>query len=198
MSKTPKADAAQPDHDEALAQRIEQLTRTVILYQSRIKLLEEENTRFSEMLRQRGVNVRAGSKLAVELPPPVTAPIPDGAEIFEEMSPAERALFRECSAGEPFFVVVKTKTGVDTGGWLSRGRLWMAALKNDIVLAAAGKKPLLERIPFLHIQESLYNHVTGELVLAPPRGIRVTSAEMTPIDGYQLLAQIYSNKETKS
>ena len=57
MSTTPKADAAQPDHDEALAQRIEQLTRTVILYQSRMKLLEEENTRFSEMLRQRGVNV---------------------------------------------------------------------------------------------------------------------------------------------
>ena len=43
-----------------------------------------------------------------------------------------------------------------------------------------------------------YNHVTGELVLAPPRGIRITSAGMTPIDGYQLLAQIYSNKETKS
>lgn len=198
MDKTPTDAALKQDHAEAMAQRIDQLTRTVTLYQSRIKLLEEENTRFADMLRERGVNVRASSKLAVELPPPVTEPLSDSAEIFGEMSPSERALFRECSAGEPCFVLVETKTAIDTGGWFSRGRIWMAALGKDIVIVAAGKKPFLERIPFLHIQESLYNHVTGEFVLAPPRGLRVTSAGMTPIEGYQLLAQIYSNKETKS
>lgn len=198
MSQKSKDIAEHASHEEAMALQVDQLMRTVTLYQSRIKLLEEENTRFSGMLRERGVKVRSSSKGAAELPPALTTPLQADAEIFADMSPSERAVFQECSAGEPTFVLVKTKSVIDTGGWFANGRIWIAALKSDLILMAAGKKPMLERIPFLHIQESLYNHVTGELVLAPPRGIRTTSVAMTPIDGYQFLAQIYTNKETQS
>ena len=42
----------------------------------------------------------------------MSEPLSDSAEIFGEMSPSERALFRECSGGEPCFVLVETKTHV--------------------------------------------------------------------------------------
>jgi hypothetical protein len=71
----------------------------------------------------------------------------------------------------------------------------VVALERDLLLLAAGKHPLVERIPYGHIRRSLYNHVTGELVLAPAHNLRVERVALPPAAGYQILAQIYAETE---
>jgi hypothetical protein len=80
------------------------------------------------------------------------------------------------------------------GHWFSKGRIWACALAGELAMFAYGRRPYLERVPFRLLQQSLYNHVTGEVVLAPARDVRVDSLRVTPAEGYQFLAQIY--KET--
>ena len=48
---------------------------------------------------------------------------------------------------------------------------------------------------FFAISAKLYNHVTGEVVFAPAHGLRVDRLRLAPLDGVQLLAQIYASKE---
>jgi len=48
-----------------------------------------------------------------------------------------------------------------------------------------------QKTPLASLRQSLYNHVTGEVVLAPVRELKLTHIQVAPLDGYQLLAQIY-------
>lgn len=177
-------------------ERVERLTREVALLQSRISLLEAENARYAEMLTAKGIPTRARSRVALELPPPIESPIARDNAAFAGMDEAERRLLDECRAGGlPVFFLARSDSSVDTGAWLKKSRVWIAALGSELALFAAGKRPWLAKIPFANLGESFYNHVTGELALAPAAGLSLSSFKLSPRDGYQALAQIY--KETK-
>lgn len=85
---------------------------------------------------------------------------------------------------------LQTQTRVDTGGWGLNPRLRVTALNKELVLYAAGKRPFIERQPFQLLGESHYNHVTGELMLAPGGDARVRRLRLPPIEGQELLDQI--------
>jgi hypothetical protein len=65
-------------------------------------------------------------------------------------------------------------------------------------MLAAGRIPFVQKVPFFRLQESVYNHITGEVFLAPEKTLKLKHVKMTALDGYQLLAQIRNgqNKET--
>jgi hypothetical protein len=105
-----------------------------------------------------------------------------------------------------------TRTRVDTGGWLWKSRLVACCAASgspgergqgasgssrkagrqdgELVLFAAGKRPFVERVPFAQLGESFYNHVTGEVALAPAEGARVRKLRMSPVDGRALLKEL--------
>ncbi len=102
-----------------------------------------------------------------------------------------------------------TRTRVDTGGWLWKSRLVACCADlgelsraasgssgkagrrdGELVLFAAGKRPFVERVPLAELGESFYNHVTGEVALAPAEGARVRTLRMSPVDGRALLKEL--------
>ena len=180
---------------DALAMRSEQMTRTVAALEQRIAMLEEENIRFAHLLREHGINVRATSQVALELPPPLEDPLATKDASHALLSGAEQRLLDEACSGSPFFLLIRSATKVDTGHWFRRAPVWVAALADRLVLLAWGAKPWFDAIPFRHLKQSLYNHVTGEVVLAPASGLRIDRFKIAPADGAQILAQIYASKE---
>lgn len=97
----------------------------------------------------------------------------------------------EASASDNVYFCVKTQTKVDVGRWMRKSRVWAIGLSDHLALVARGRNGLAERIPYEQLRESVYNHVTGTLVLAPHELPAVKTLKLNPVDAHQLLAQIY-------
>ncbi len=94
-------------------------------------------------------------------------------------------------------LVLRTRTKADVGQWFLRGRVWLVALDEALVLTAAvwgGPRPLAERIEYTRLRESRYNHVTGQLALSPATVAGVRGLSLGPIEGRQVLAEIYRER----
>ena len=129
-------------------------------------------------------------RLPDQLPAACAAPLDTRSVALPGMTAAVGRLLAEACGGVDVFAVVRTRTKADVGEWFRNGRVWACATATDLVLLAAGRIPFVQRTPFGRLQESVYNHITGELVLAPGRELRVNRVRVTELDGYQLLAQI--------
>ncbi len=175
-------------HNEAAVKRIE---RSMALLQDRIRLLEEENAKFVDMLAERGVEVRSSSKMSIELPEPIRDVSDANIEAVTMMNEAERGLLGELTERNQL-LVFRSRSRVDTGAWFRKGAVWVCALRAEVVLFAAGRNSFVQKRHFSFLKESMYNHVTGEVVFAPARGLAVGAVRLPPMDGYQLLAQIYA------
>jgi hypothetical protein len=180
-------------HEETLRRTIERLQHRTALLEDRVSLLQEENEDFAERLRRHGEDVRHKSNIHVELPPPLSAPAPLNEDEAGLMNERERRLYRDLLGGETAYRLMLSESAADVGQWFWRSRVWLCVTAGSLLLFAAGRRPLLQRVPFAHIRESLYNHVTGELVLAPNRKYRITQVRLPPVEAYQVLAQIYSD-----
>lgn len=129
---------------------------------------------------------------AVNLPPARRTPLaPDEAFDRARLGRRARAFAAETLEGDDVFEALPTGTPVDVGSWLGRRRLRCFATAEALVLVAHGPRPWAERVPYRLLRESLYNHVTGELVLAPADGATLTQLRMMPLDACQVLAQIH-------
>ena len=170
---------------------LDRLQRKTQLLQDRVTLLEEENAALAGMLRERGVDVHRPSHIHVDLPAALTEPAAGNAAELALMSGKEKKLFEELSTGDAVLLLLLSEAMVDVGRWFWRSRLWLYATPTELVAFAAGRHAFVQRIPFKHIQESLYNHVTGELVLAPDRKFARAQIALSPAEAYQFLAQIY-------
>ena len=95
-----------------------------------------------------------------------------------EMDPAELRL------------VVPTGTKVDVGGWLNRGRVWLCAAADRLVLLAAGHDPYVETVEYAKLRRSAYNPVTGRLVLAGSAPPRASDLALGPPDAHEVLKLI--------
>lgn len=179
-------------HEAEQAAKIERLQQTSALLQDRIALLEQENTAYAGMLKERGVDVHASSQIALELPPALTRPLDATAKVFALLTPAQQTLLDEVRGTESVIMLLKSDTLMDTGGWFRRGEVWVCALPRELAMFAPGRKPFLQKTPYEHLRASIYNHVTVELVLAPARGLKQHTLKVPPLEGYQLLAQIYN------
>lgn len=133
---------------------------------------------------------------AMELPPPIREPLPGGIEDIPELSAPERRWAGEVLASDAVYVLVRSETLVDVGHWLGKAPLWVTATEADLVLFAAGRRPFSQRLPYESLKHALYNHVMGELVLAPAHPeLQTRTIRLSPSAGYRILAQVYQ-KET--
>jgi hypothetical protein len=83
-----------------------------------------------------------------------------------------------------------TNSRVDVGWWFWSARLRAAVWGGELVLFAAGRRPFVQRTALSAVRESLYNHVTGELVLAPVKDAALRRFRIAPVEGRELLAAI--------
>ena len=120
--------------------------------------------------------------------PPVSAEPLDPAERRTRLGGA-RLRFVESIVGQAdVFHVRRTDTKVDVGYWLGRRRVWACLLERDLLLFARGRRPFVERIPLADLRESRYNHVTGQLILAPTETAAVKALKVPPLSALEILA----------
>jgi hypothetical protein len=129
-----------------------------------------------------------------ELPPAREEPLARTGGAFSRMGYRERFLAEQLLASEEVFVIARTGTKIDVGSWLLRGRVWVFALADSLAIVACGPAGLrvhAEKIPYEELRGSQYNHVTGELALAPVKGLPFRGLRIDPVTGCQILAQIH-------
>lgn len=192
MTVTDSTDTRQRvDSEETLEARVQRLERTIAMLREQEKLLAAENLRLADLLKEHGITARVSSHLSRDLPPALTQPADRSTGAFTFLTAPERALLDEALGGAPAIFLARSGTRVDVGQWLQNATAWLCATPEALVIAAAGKKPFVARVPYAMLQDSLYNHVMGALALSPARGLAPSEYRMTPAEGYQLLAQIY-------
>jgi hypothetical protein len=125
----------------------------------------------------------------MKLPPVSAAPL-DPAEQRRRLGGARQRFVESIIGQASVFHVRRTDTKVDVGYWLGRRRVWACLLERELLLFARGRRPYVERIPLAALRESRYNHVTGELVLAPTETIAVKTLKVPPLAALEILAQI--------
>ena len=86
------------------------------------------------------------------------------------------------------------------GYWLGKRRVWACVLEEEVLLFARGRRRYVERIPLQQLRGSRYNHVTGELVLAPIETAPVDttsikSLKLPPLAALEILAYIYRGEK---
>lgn len=178
--------------ERLLQQTVEHLRLKTGQLEDQVRLLERENEDLLQQLKDAGLQARRPVLHADRLPAPLAAADVAGvAEARRRMTPGERRLLDHAAGEGEFLAVYQSGTRVEVGLWVFERRVWVAVTARDVVLLAAGRRPLLQRVAFAHLYASLYNAMTGELVLAPDRGYRVGQVRLPPLEGCQVLAQIY-------
>lgn len=143
--------------------------------------------------RVTGEEATADATHRPDLPPPVTVP-PDRTRLLA--GPGRRAgqIVDELAAGRDVFTLVRTGTRRDVGFWFYSPRVCIAALQGELLVFCASRRHCAETVPFASLHGSRYNHVTGELLLAPAEELSVRRFRVSPLMGMQLLAQIYKEE----
>ncbi len=124
---------------------------------------------------------------SIELPLRKSEALPDDKPPLQRLARRFEKLFDE---GEIYYAV-HTQTRVDVGYWFRRARVWAIATSGHLLLFAWGKRPLAKCIPYQTLHGSTYNHVTGCLTFASNVDERCRKLKMSPVDGYQMLSQIF-------
>ena len=131
------------------------------------------------------------------LPPAHTQPLPATEAMLADMPRATAALAGKLIEHRDVYMIVRTGTKTDVGSWLARGRVWLIVLDDALAVVAAapaGNRPLAMTIPLSRLNRSRYNHVTVQLVLSPETLPGIKGLAVSPIEGSQVLAQVYHKR----
>jgi hypothetical protein len=179
-------------HERLLQQTIEHLQFNLGQMENRIRVLERENEELVQKLKDAGVVARVPSLGLDRLPVLLEAPDTVAVQAARAaMTQAERALLDRVCGPEEVMLLYQSETRTPVGLWMIDRVVWVAVTREAVIFLASGRRPLAQRVSFLHLYESLYNPVTGELVLGPDREYRVGQVRLPPLEGSQILAQIY-------
>ena len=179
-------------NERVLQQTVEQLRFARAQLEDKVGVLERENADLIQKLKDAGLAARAPLMGFDRLPPPLAAPDTAAVQAAQAlMTGAERQLLQKICGEAEVMRLYQTSTRVPVGLWMIERRVWLAVTRDALILLAAGRRPLAQRVLFLHLYESLYNPVTGELVLGPDREYRVGQVRLPPVEGSQVLAEIY-------
>jgi len=126
----------------------------------------------------------------MKLPPANTNPL-DRRARSRRLGRARRRLLESLVGDEAVYYARRTRTKVDVGAWLRKGRVCICLMAGEAVIFAKGKRPYVERTPLTRLRQSRYNHVTGELMLAPDAAPEISGLKIPPLEGLQILAQIH-------
>ena len=101
-----------------------------------------------------------------------------------------RELLEKTAAGRRLDAVLRTRTVWDVGQWFHDAVVWVGLCDDALLLCAAGRDPLAASIPRDALRESVYNAVTGELMLAPAPGAPLGAVALSPVEGEALAAKL--------
>lgn len=114
--------------------------------------------------------------------------------IFFDQEPGVRVLAASAGAGTTD-ILRPTCTFTDTGLWFRQSRIRTVCIDTGLLLLAPGRRPCIQQIPFTQLGKSMYNAVTGELLLEPAPEASVRRLKMDPAAGRELMEEIIKKGE---
>lgn len=114
------------------------------------------------------------------------------------LSKREKNLMEEIIGDEAPAWLVRTRTKVDVGLWFRKRAVWICLVQKNLVLFAAGKTPVVDRIGVENLKKTRYNHITAELILSPAENVLIRSLRMPPLDAFELLSRIRDDGDVES
>ena len=115
--------------------------------------------------------------------------------IRAKLDPEPRVRALAAAAGAGTAAILATGTCTDTGLWFRQGRVCAACAGGALFLLAPGRRPHVERIPFAELDGSMYNAVTGEVLLAPAPSAAIRRLRMDPVAGRHLIGNVVKKGE---
>jgi hypothetical protein len=114
------------------------------------------------------------------------------------LKPLEQALLHEATGNAEPLVLTCARTRIDTGRWWRTSPLWLAVMRDEVIVFAVGRRRYLERMPIAACGGSFYNHATGELVLAPAESLRFRQLRMKPSEALHIISLLSSTSNTST
>jgi len=84
-------------------------------------------------------------------------------------------------------LVIRSNTRIDTGRWWWRSPLLLAVMEEELVIFAGARRRYACRIAFDSCRQSVYDHGSRELVLAPVEGLEHKRVGMSVSDALRVL-----------
>ncbi|NNC88736.1 MAG: hypothetical protein HKN82_09800 [Akkermansiaceae bacterium] len=104
------------------------------------------------------------------------------------MNEREQQLLREAAGDSGPRLCLRTGTRIDAGRWWRRSPVWLCVTDDELILLAAGRRRLLERIAIAECPGTHYNPATGELVVEPGEPLRLRRLKVAPSEALEILA----------
>ena len=124
----------------------------------------------------------------MKLPPVADQPL-NSDQRLARLGPARYRFLKSLIGDRDVYDVQSTGTKVDVGYWTGKRRIWSCLLDKQLLLFAVGRRSFVERIAFEDLRDSQYNHVTGEIVLAPIEITNVQTLKVPPLAALEMLAK---------
>ena len=125
----------------------------------------------------------------MKLPPVSDQPL-DSDQRLARLGEARNEFLNTLIGDRGVYHLLRTDTKVDVGYWTGGRRVWSCLLDDELLLFALGRRSFVERISFEDLGESQYNHVTGEIVLAPIEITKVQTLRVPPLAALEMLTII--------
>lgn len=103
---------------------------------------------------------------------------------------AGRVVLDQLAGGRPVVWCRCTDTRVDVGQWFHDSRVWLGLCDDTLLVCAAGRRPLRQRLELDALRGSVYNAVTGQLSLSPAPGALITHVDLPPVEGEDLAVRL--------
>ena len=114
---------------------------------------------------------------------------------LEGLGRVRDGFLRSMVGDAPVFRVEKTGTKVDVGHWFGKVAVWISILEDEMILLAVGRRPFSERVAFDELGKTQYNHVTGEVVLAPAEASAIKTLRLSPLVALDILAYLLRGED---
>lgn len=110
----------------------------------------------------------------------------------------EKALLQEVTGGVEPRLCLRTKTSVDAGRWWRRTPVWLCVTQDKLIVLAVASRRYLQHVPLSECCGSLYCNPTGELIIAPAKGLETSRLAMSPADALRALRAIVREQRSES
>lgn len=113
------------------------------------------------------------------------------------MTPQEESLLEDELGDRKPRLLLRSRTKIDTGSWLSKSPIWLCVTDTSLLLLAASKRRYCQQLPLSECRDSQYCHTSGALLLKPCDYWRFNTIAFPPIEGLKVLKHLQQPKQTK-
>lgn len=139
-----------------------------------------------------------GQSLAEDVPQ-LPRTVKDVDAILEGLEPPVLVDFlrRVVPTDTAVYMLEATNQTVDVGGW-KKARAWVCVTDEDLIIAARGKREVVETVPLAEIYETIWNEFTQQVVFGPPAERQIDALRMAKDRATHLLSLVYHGESEES